>query len=79
MFLTYAAIVRRHQQLRNFSGVDTETMQQRSAVEVPQADGEVHASRDQVRLVIPGVSQTGTEQGIHSSTVTVQDLMRWPF
>lgn len=36
-------------------------MQQRSTVEIPQADGEINASRDQMRLVVPGMSQTGTE------------------
>lgn len=52
---TYAAIIRRHQQLGDLSSMDTEAVQQSAAVQVPQTDCKVHASRHQMGLVVTGM------------------------
>lgn len=68
---TYAAVIGRHQQLRNLPSVDTESVQQRATVEIPQTDGKVDSSGHQVGFVVSGMGQAGAKQGIHSSPVTV--------
>lgn len=60
------------------SGVDAESVEQSPGVQIPEADGEVHASGHQVVFVVAGVFPVGVQETVDAASVTRQDLVRGP-
>jgi len=72
----YTARFRRHRKLKDLSAVDTEVVQLRSLDDVPQTDGEVHGSGDEMRRIVAWTLIVWIEQARHATSVTGQHLVR---